>query len=293
MKSIFQWGSTHRIRIRGGFLLGILAGLGGCASFDGYPQRATDPAKDLAELAPLIGVPALSACSKVTTTECRAQIVSARMYAIDIQFSAFEEKLFRDTRSAGFAATVGSLGLTTAAAASGPGTARALSGVSAFLIGSRESFQKEVLAERTIIAIHTAMRSRRAQVALRLRLGLTQPTTQYPLASALLDLNDYYEAGTVLGALVGITASVGASAQRAEAELTETFSFKLDTGGAKLRDFVCGGDFECAKPDVTKFAAIQACWPKAGVPANTPMLTFIFDAGFASQRAQVGNCVKP
>ncbi len=131
------------------------------------------------------------------------------MHAIDLQFSEFEENLFRETREAGFAATLATLGLTTTAAFAGGGASQVLSGIAAFIIGGREAFQKEVLAERTLVAIHTAMRANRARVNVRLRLGLTKGINQYPLAFALADLNDYYDAGTILGALVGITEAVG------------------------------------------------------------------------------------
>jgi hypothetical protein len=145
---------------------------------------------------------------------CRNKFIAARMYATDIRFSQFEEKLFRQTRESEFAATLATLGLTSAAAFSSGGASQVLSGVAAFIIGGREAFQKEVLAERTVIAIHTAMRARRAQVRLRLREGLRQSVEQYPVAAALADLNDYYDAGTILGALIGITETVGAEAKQ-------------------------------------------------------------------------------
>jgi hypothetical protein len=141
------------------------------------------------------------------------------MYATDIRFSQFEERLFKETREAGFAATLATLGLTTAAAFASGGTSQILSGAAAAVIGAREAFQKEVLAERTLIAIHTAMRAGRAQVRLRLLSGLRQSVEQYPVGVALSDLGDYYDAGTILGALVGITEVVGAEAREAETRL--------------------------------------------------------------------------
>jgi hypothetical protein len=213
------------------------------------------------------------------------------MYAMDIRFSEFEETMFRETRTGGFGATLATLGLTTAAAASSGGTSQVLAGISAFIIGGREAFQKEILAERTVVAIHTAMRSRRAEVALRLRTGLQQPLPQYPLATALGDLNDYYNAGTVLGALVGITETVGVSAQKAEAALNERLSFRLDPAGQKFEAAVCGGDPDCNNPDTTLFPRIQACWPASGVSANTNMFLFLQQPLFASQRIKVATCM--
>jgi hypothetical protein len=209
-----QWNS-----LLSAFLIAVLSG---CAAFKGYPERSTSLATDLRELNDSIAAARITEClGQADNLACRNKFIGARMYATDIRFSEFEEKLFRQTRESGFAATLATLGLTTTAALTTGGASQILSGIAAFIIGGREGFQKEVLAERTVVAIHTAMRARRAQVRLRLRNGLHQSTEQYPLAVALADLNDYYDAGTILGALVGITETVGAEAKQAEERLLE------------------------------------------------------------------------
>jgi len=267
----------------------------GCAAFKGYPERASDPASDLLQLKPDIEAKQITACLEVRTNDekraCRNKIIAARMYAIDILFSEFEESLFRQTRESGFAATVVTLGLTSAAAVAGGTASQILSGTAAFIIGTREAFQKEVLAERTLVAIHTAMRAGRARVAVRLREGLRQSIDDYPFALGLNDLNTYYNAGTILGALVGITETVGAEAQRAEQELQKELSFNLDAAAEKLRDSICGDDPNCGSPDVSKFDEIRACWPPSGVPTDTKMIDFIMQPAFATQRGLVAVCM--
>lgn len=214
----------------------LVAALSGCAAFQGYPNRATDPDADLRVLEPEIGAAAITACLDAPAISCRNKIIAARMHANDIRFSQFEENLFRQTREAGFSATLATLGLTTSAAFVSGGASQILAGIAAFIIGGREAFQKEVLAERTVIAIHTAMRARRAQTALRLRAGLRQSLDDYPLALGLADLDDYYNGGTVLGALIGITETVGVEARQAEQNLRElTSGFVRDDPGDLLR----------------------------------------------------------
>jgi hypothetical protein len=77
--------------------------LSGCTAFKGYPERSTDPSTDLLQLRPDIEANQITACLKETTDAaaltCRNRIIAARMYAIDIQFSEFEESLFQQTRS--------------------------------------------------------------------------------------------------------------------------------------------------------------------------------------------------
>ena len=265
--------------------------LGGCAAFDGYPKRVTDPEADMAALKDQLSAKAIDECLTAPDLACRNRIIGARMYATDIRFSQFEEDLFRDTRRGGFNATLATLGLTTAAAASTGGAAQVLSGLSALIIGGREAFQKEVLSERTVIAIHTAMRARRAQVALRLRGALVAPIASYPLEAALADLDAYYNAGTVLGALVNITETVGAGAEKAEAALRDKLSFKLDAEADKLRLAVCGSDKDCKTPNVAELQRAKACWPQAGVPVGTLMLDFVLQAKFASERGLVAKCL--
>jgi hypothetical protein len=271
------------------FLITVLSG---CAAFSGYPKRATDPTKDLDQLESHIGAEAITACLANPTIACRNKLIAARMHATDIRFSEFEEGLFRQTREAGFGATLATLGLTSAAAFAGGTASQVLAGIAAFIIGAREGFQKEVLAERTVVAIHTAMRANRARVALRLRTGLGQSINQYPLALGLSDLNDYYNAGTVLGALIGITETVGVEARKAEEGLQRELHFGLDAFGQKFEQAVCGGVLNCPNPDTTKFNEIRACWPTAGVPQNTLMFDFILQESFARQRALVAACMK-
>ena len=270
----------------------VIAVLAGCAAFEAYPKRATDPEADLQQLRSQIDANAITACLDAPTVNCRNKIIAARMHATDIRFSEFEEDLFRQTRKAGFGATLATMGLTSAAAVSSGGTAQVLSGLAAFIIGGREAFQKEVLAERTVVAIHTAMRAKRAQIALRLRGGLAETIERYPLALGLGDLNEYYSAGTVLGALVGITETVGVTAQKAEADL-QTLSFRnLDASAQKFEKAICRGVPNCPTPDTARFPEIQACWPAAGVPANTRMTDFILQPAFAKQREIVAACMK-
>jgi hypothetical protein len=266
--------------------------LAGCTAFKGYPERSTDPSTDLLQLRPDIEAKQITACLQEATEAaalaCRNRIIAARMYAIDIQFSEFEESLFQQTRSSGFAATVATLGLTSAAAVAGGTASQLLSGAAAFIIGTREAFQKEVLAERTLVAIHTAMRAGRTRVAIRLREGLRSPVSDYPLALGLADLNAYYDAGTILGSLIGITETVGADAQRAQEQLLEVSSIARTEAATFLQGLI-------ASPgrDVARVRAIQnqirAEMDRQGVPQDISVSDFVRrpDPAFEQQRQAV------
>jgi hypothetical protein len=201
-------------------LLQAILLVSGCAAFMGFPSRVTDRSADLEALQSAIDANAIKTCLDVKVPNdaeaCRNKLIAARTYAVDIQFSAFEEDLFRQAREAGFAATLATLGLTAAGAVAGGGTTQVLSAIAAGITGSRAAFEREVLAERTVLAIHTSMRANRMIVLARIRRGLTQSVSDYPLAAGLTDVEDYYFQGTVLGALIGITKAVGVEAKEAE-----------------------------------------------------------------------------
>ena len=228
----------------------LLSLLPSCAPFRGYPERATSPSQDLEVLAPAIDanrvlvclsapetplIPPDSAAPVLSARECRNQLVTARVYAIALQFSRFEEDLFRQTREAGFVATVATLGLNAAGALAGGGTSQILSAIAGGITGSRAAFEREVLAERTITAIHTAMRANRTSVLARIRQGLQQGVTEYPVGAGLTDVEDYYFAGTVLGALVGITEAVGVQAAEAGARLAIASGLSHSAAARALR----------------------------------------------------------
>lgn len=273
-------------------LLQAILLVSGCAAFKGFPDRVTDPSNDLALLQTEISADAIKACLEAPTEACRNKIIAARMYAIDIQFSEFEEDLFRQTREGGFAATVATLGLTAAAAATTSPASQILSGIAAFVIGTREAFQKEVLAERTLLAVHTAMRARRALVAVRLRKGLQQGLDAYPLALGLNDLDEYYTAGTVLGALIGITETVGAEAKRAEEELLVVSTIDRTSAATFLQDkLASAGRDKDRLQQIQK--EIRTEMDKQGVSNDIPVSDFVRRPGsqFEQQRQKVAKAL--
>ena len=218
-------------------LLQVILLMSGCAAFMGFPPRVTDRSADLDALQTDIGAKAITDCLATPTEACRNKLIAARTYAVDIQFSAFEENLFRQAREAGFAATLTTLGLTAAGAVAGGGTTQVLSAIAAGITGSRAAFEREVLAEHTVLAIHTSMRANRMIVLARIRLGLTQSVSQYPLAAGLTDVEDYYFQGTVLGALIGITKVVGVKADEAERGLAIATGLSQSEAARALRAY--------------------------------------------------------
>jgi hypothetical protein len=72
------------------------------------------------------------------------------------------------------------------------------------------------------------MEGQRKIVLARIYVGLKKGVTDYTLYQALADLDDYYNAGTINGALVGLTTTAGAASLdgsgQIAAALTGTYS---------------------------------------------------------------------
>lgn len=191
--------------------------ISGCASVRGYPERLIEADVALKDVRDIYKQDNIKACDvepvEAKKIACRNNILSAGMIGIDINFSEFERKLFKEGREASFLTTVTTLGLTTAGAMTGTAV---LSGIATGIVGSKEAFDKEILLDQAKNAIHTQMRALRQTVANRIRYGMTRPFDEYPLDAALIDIEEYYNAGTLLGAYIGITASAGQQIDESE-----------------------------------------------------------------------------
>lgn len=204
----------------------VLAGaLAACSTFRGAPPPPIDAATEVSGLASLHDASAIKTCLDKAANQqqdCRDKIVQARMVATDVQYREFRQWFYGEARWGDFGATVVSLALTGTAALSGiqQSTARALSAIATGVTGTRAAYDKEILADRAATAIETSMDAGRAVVAVRIRSGLTQPPDKYPLAEALSDLEDYYSAGTLIGAFTNIGTLTGVQATDANQQLT-------------------------------------------------------------------------
>jgi len=206
-----------------GLLLFVLAACGSIRAAP-EPPMANFEASLLGLQTPFAAGNVVECLAKPLTEQrvCRDTIVQALMIAIDLRYEEFEIGFFDTNRYAGFGATLAALGLSTAGAVVSGGTSKLLSAAAAGVIGAREAFKQEVLAEQTSVALLTAMRAQRDRVGLNIRLGLRRDATQYPLGAALADVSAYYRAGTIVGALTGVTEAVAVEREQAREDLQQS-----------------------------------------------------------------------
>jgi hypothetical protein len=164
--------------------------------------------------------------------------VTARMYAIDIQYTAYEAALTRERQGVGFGAALATIGLTTASTlVPAVQTKDILTGTAGAITGSRAAYENDILFAHSVQWIQTQMRAQRAFVSDRILRGLTQPINAYTLAAAASDLEDYYRAGTFTGGVLGTTAAVNSEAKFAESLKQQRIevNFTRTSTGAALR----------------------------------------------------------
>jgi hypothetical protein len=147
----------------------------------------------------------------------RNQILSDLMAIIDYNYHQYEWALRDDSSIKDTSVDIVTLGLTAAATASGAEQVKTiLSATAAGVIGANASIDKNVFKNNTIQVLQLQMRSLRAEREEQLIRGMGKPDADYPLQAGIRDIVAYYYAGSITGALIALTAEVGAKARSAE-----------------------------------------------------------------------------
>lgn len=200
-------------------------------------------------------------------TGARNMALSKRMYLIDSNFAEFETKLFQRMREAGFGTDVLTLGVTSAGAASSGGAASILSAIGAGITGSRAAFDKEVLADKTLPAIHAAMRANRAKLRNRIITGMSKSIDAYPPYVAVSDITDYEAAGTMLTALIGLTEQATVEARAEEKKLEVITGFTTSSAANYLQSYAYRSGLSLEETRA-RLKDISRRYEQAGVATN-------------------------
>ncbi len=193
----------------------------------------------------------------------RNQIVTARMYIVDLEYHKYEAKLTRDLQEEGLAATLATLGLTSTAALIQPASTKSiLSETAAFVTGADKAFSDKILLSNTIQALQVQMRTDRQTQAAAIFAKMATPIEEYTLPMALSDVDKYYQAGTLASALVGLNRTVAVAEQHA--------ATAHDLAGPN-GEFVANLKAVANPPPITPRAALQAgIIRSAEAPLGTP-----------------------
>jgi hypothetical protein len=221
----------------------LVAVFTGCTAMRGYPKRSGDLKAELKGLEQYYRPKLLDEYKALDEESARRvfrdEVVNGRIRAIDLQFNEFERSLAGEHVKVDVASDMALLALgATGTALPGFEVARTvLSAVSTFVTGTKASIDEKVYFKKTIPVLFAKMESLRKVVLVKIREGLTYDTEKYSLYEALIDLDDYYKAGTIPGALMGIIEESGATTRQADGELKEiaTYTYLFDDNGRKIK----------------------------------------------------------
>lgn len=178
------------------------------------------------------------------TREGRNRFIAGRLVLYDLayadwisrfRFGRAAESTILDTATLGIAQAITLIG--------GVETKEALGAISAAILGTRSSYEKNFYDEQTAAAITAQMNAERKAALVPILAGIKADVADYPLTAALIDLTNYQYAGTIDGALSGIHREAGIKETKAMAMLDQYRDnvFGADDATTRLRKYAYPG----------------------------------------------------
>ena len=104
-----------------------------------------------------------------------------------------------------------------------------LSGISSIIGGARLSIDKNAYYEKSMTALVSGMNANRKEILVRILDGMGKSLDSYPIEQAVSDINDYYQAGTIMSAISTLQKESGAKEEKADEAIGEIM-LKRDKG---------------------------------------------------------------
>jgi hypothetical protein len=234
----------------------MLAGLllSGCKTVQGGPDRLYTIPEEIAAARDTVETLTAQYYTAGPSAGVRNEIISRRMYIIDVEYSQYEEALTRERQEVGFITSTVAQGLNVAGALSTQAqAARILSGVAGGVGAVRGYYDSEIVVAKTIQIAQGQMRFLRDKVSDKIRLAMSQPVDRYPLSLAMSDVEEYYRAGTLAAGLIKAVGDSGTAADISALEKRNVIEVSFGSNASTV--------------------ALQACLKKPG--ARTALLDLL------------------
>jgi hypothetical protein len=243
--------------------------LSACAAITGYPRQpkslpTTMTSLDQSTISDLITEYNASGTSTDQKKVIRDRIIYSDISQIDQNFNDFKVGLNSQENILSVGTTFTSLALAgLGATIGGAATKAALAAASAGVIGAKAGIDKDLLYQKTITALTTEMEAQRSLVFARIITNMHLNVVNYPLEGASKDLEDYYQAGTLVNALEGVAQSAGEKAQAADIKVAaalRSLPMSNSSSTQRIRSWLYSGPNDAqGKPtlDKAKFASVQ------------------------------------
>ena len=196
----------------------LLAGCNWTGSLGG-PERVEQISDEIIDMKAYAN--AYSGLSRGTPAEqvvARNNVIAARMYVMDLEYTQYETTLMREGQLVDFSTKVTSGVLTTTAGLIGNiGTSHALSETATLINGLDSAYNDKILKSAIIQNVLTSMRTARHDQAAIIYANMYCPVSVYPLGFALSDLETYYRAGTFQTGLIKLMQTTSKAEKDAKA----------------------------------------------------------------------------
>ena len=213
-----------------------------CASAGGFPDRSQDVDARLASLTADYFLPdgdILETYRNLSAADRRSyrdEVVYARMMATDLRFATFKKAIYNEGVATNLSLDIIGVGLGAAGAATTvESTSRILSALSGGIAGSTTAVNKNLYYERTLPALIALMDAERERIKADIFEGLGNSVDDYPLGQALVDLERYFEVGSIPGAIAAITTTAGQTKDMAGDRLAAVRTAAFTTTAARQR----------------------------------------------------------
>lgn len=166
---------------------------------------------------------------KVLTAEQRNQIVEDLIYLINVNYTKFEGELSLSRASFDTSADLAIIGLGAAGSLiSVTSTQALLAAISGGISGARVSINKNFFYEQSTTGLVSTMRASRKKKLELIRNAKALPLADYPMSQALGDTTDYYNAGTIVGALQTIIKEAGEKEKTADIAIEKDVKKRIE-----------------------------------------------------------------
>lgn len=230
------------------FLFLILTvALSACSSMRGFPDRSEEASARLEALQRQFFLPetdVLKSYDGITGKDAkkafRDKVIYGRMMAIDLQFSVFQKAIYEEGVGTNIVLDIMGVGVGAGGAAvTGATSSRILSALSGGISGTHTAINKNLYFDRTMPALMALMEAERQKIKTEIYRGLQLGVDDYPLGRGLVDLEHYFFAGSIPGAIASVTKTAGAKSEEAEDDLKSLTEgkFKEDEASKLLRNF--------------------------------------------------------
>jgi hypothetical protein len=219
--------------------------LAGCQAVQGYPtpgMTRLEALKSVKADAEIGAEKAYEAAAEDAPKrkQLRDNIVRARIYVADVNYHEFQRSLSTEQKAFAVGSDITVLALAGAGTlAKSTKTKTRLAAWSAGVLGGRSAIDKEIYYDKTLPAIVAQMDASRRTALAVIFAGLAQSDADYSLLEAKADLENYYIAGTLPGALTAITKEAGKQSNVADLKIQAISEFKYayTADAKKIRAF--------------------------------------------------------